>query len=257
MIKLATWQQQLLQDIVTGSTSKTLEPALQTAAQLEAKEAIAIYRNNCFGTKINALKITYRSLYLFLGEDYFEQLATGFVRKNPSQHSNLDYYGDDFPSYIKQQQRTRPELGDYPYLAELAELNQLQQRLQNMPPPQQTKTYGNDYQLLSTPEALSFTLNTNIQYLKSTYNLAYYWHIAHDIAINHHDQEQEQEAYTYLIAVTKNNVEFLEITPCLYDFLVTYTSFTLTDLLSANDSLTDSLPVLIQQAYLAWRPNHV
>jgi hypothetical protein len=56
-----------------------------------------------------------------LGETYFAGLAREFVQQNPPQSPLLFSYGDHFAEYLKQQ----VDLKDYPYLADVACLEQL------------------------------------------------------------------------------------------------------------------------------------
>jgi hypothetical protein len=85
---------------------------------LSGPRRIQVYRNNLFANLSEALAATYPVIHRLVGEAYFQQLATVYVRKFPSVSGDIHRYGDRFGEFLGQ----RPGAVDHPYLADVAAL---------------------------------------------------------------------------------------------------------------------------------------
>ena len=62
----------------------------------------------------DALSEAYDKTHRYLGDELFYAAAAGYVEQNPSQYSNLRWYGASFPTFLQQY------LPEHPVVAELA-----------------------------------------------------------------------------------------------------------------------------------------
>lgn len=82
---------------------------------------IAVYQHNYLWSLLEALRRRYPTVALFLQENNFKYMAREYIANQPSHDSNIDNYGDSLPTFLA----NRPELASYPYLADLARLDDL------------------------------------------------------------------------------------------------------------------------------------
>jgi len=71
----------------------------------------------------------YPVCFKILGENYFRQLATAYIKKYPSRHCDLNDYGEFFSEFLDDQSQQRAELIDFPYLSDLAKLEWFYQQV--------------------------------------------------------------------------------------------------------------------------------
>jgi len=86
-----------------------------------ADKRYAVYRNNVTVGLVRAMEANFPALRKLLGEVYFAGLAREFVQANPPQSPLMFYYGGAFAAFLEAQ----ADLSDYPYLADVARLEQL------------------------------------------------------------------------------------------------------------------------------------
>ena len=82
---------------------------------------VVVYRHNYLWNLLEALRRRYPTVAIFLQEDNFKYMAREYIDQQPSYDSNIDNYGDSLPTFLAQ----RPELKSYPYLADLARIDNL------------------------------------------------------------------------------------------------------------------------------------
>jgi hypothetical protein len=85
-----------------------------------AERRFAVYRNNVTLGLVRALEANFPAIRRLLGEAYFAGLAREFVQRHPPASPLLFYYGEHFPAHLARQE----DLADYPYLADVARLEQ-------------------------------------------------------------------------------------------------------------------------------------
>ena len=92
-----------------------------TCLTADSASNIAVYRHNYLWNLLEALRRRYPTVALFLQENNFKYMAREYIASQPSYDSNIDNYGDSLPTFLAH----RPELASYPYLADLARLDDL------------------------------------------------------------------------------------------------------------------------------------
>lgn len=79
---------------------------------------IQIYRNNVVVSLVQALADVYPATQRLVGEDFFGQVARGYMCAHPSLSGNLHEFGAAFPEFL----RNLRESAELPYLADVAAL---------------------------------------------------------------------------------------------------------------------------------------
>lgn len=85
-----------------------------------AGQRFDVYRNNVTLSLLRALEAHFPALRQALGAEYFADLARDFLRAHPPQSPILMLYGAALPAFLA----ARTELKPYPYLPDLARLEQ-------------------------------------------------------------------------------------------------------------------------------------
>lgn len=81
-------------------SDKKIIAALPYSSQ-ESLARLNIYRNNVFGSFNDVLESIFEVVKKIVGEKYFLQIAEEYHKKYHSKSGNLDYYGEEFPLFIK------------------------------------------------------------------------------------------------------------------------------------------------------------
>ena len=110
MPDLATFQQGFAQALLSDG-----------AAHPFPSPAFAVYRNTCARGVVEALRASYPTVDMLVGEDMFGQVALDYRCERPPGSPVLSDYGADFPSWLERQAWT----SDLPYLADVARLDRL------------------------------------------------------------------------------------------------------------------------------------
>ena len=84
---------------------------------LSSKDRLAIYHNAYRVRLIDVLLDTFEHTAIYLGDDWFRQLAAAYVQSHHSTHNNIGLYGREFPAYLAAQ------LADDLEVAELANMD--------------------------------------------------------------------------------------------------------------------------------------
>ena len=90
--------------------------------KLTAAERLNIYKQTSLTAHINAISKTYPHCERILGKKYFAQLASKYFYKHSATDQNLNTYGNRFPEYLQECVRDQHELHEYPYLPDLASI---------------------------------------------------------------------------------------------------------------------------------------
>ena len=70
---------------------------------LSSQSRLAIYHNAYRLRLIDVLLDTFEHTAVYLGDDWFQQLASTFVQSHNSTHSNIGLYGQQFPKFLAEQ----------------------------------------------------------------------------------------------------------------------------------------------------------
>ena len=75
----------------------------ESARGLSARERLDIYYNAYRLRLIDVLLDTFEHTAIYLGDDWFNQLAADYVQSHPSTYKNIGLYGKDFPGFLAEQ----------------------------------------------------------------------------------------------------------------------------------------------------------
>lgn len=85
---------------------------------LTREARLGIYRNIVFNNLTGTLATAYPAVKALVGEDFFDNAATRYIREEPSRSGNLQDYGAQFPALLAR----LPQATSLPYLADVARL---------------------------------------------------------------------------------------------------------------------------------------
>lgn len=91
------------QQIVLDKECVGAEWVDSSAQDLSSQDRLAIYHNAYRVRLIDVLLDTFEHTAIYLGDDWFHQLASNFVQSNHSTHNNIGLYGQSFPVFLKEQ----------------------------------------------------------------------------------------------------------------------------------------------------------
>ena len=75
----------------------------ESARGLSARKRLDIYYNAYRFRLIDVLLDTFEHTAIYLGDDWFNQLAADYVQSHPSTYKNIGLYGKDFPGFLAEQ----------------------------------------------------------------------------------------------------------------------------------------------------------
>jgi len=251
-MRLTQWQNQFLLS-VNGSHSQALLEASTGAGELNSEQAMSVYQNTCFGSRINALCGIYSSCKKVLGDSYFRQLAKGYIRENGSQDFPVDLNtcGQHFNDYVNEQVKSRDELFDFKYLPELARLDWCIYQLQDV-----GDDPCSDRALLSRAEQRVFRLSRECSVFCSDYPVDRIWalNMAHS---NENAVEHDSAPFYIVIQRQHYKIKLKRLNTITYNMLrqleepKTISSWI--DQLDRNtEHFSDRLSEVIQQEWLRW-----
>ncbi len=113
-LALAPLQQAFQQFVLGQQDEAAILPQIATRPGLSCTERLAIYSNAYRIRLRDALSEAFDKTHRYLGDELFYAAAAGYVEHNPSQWSNLRWYGASFPVFLQQY------LPEHPVVAELA-----------------------------------------------------------------------------------------------------------------------------------------
>lgn len=91
-------------------------PGIVAPKGADRQKRFAVYRNNVVAGLVDALRDTFPAVRKLVGDDFFDGMATRYVRSNPPCTPVLLEYGGGFPEFI----RGFEPVQDLPYLADVA-----------------------------------------------------------------------------------------------------------------------------------------
>lgn len=121
-MSLKSMQQCFIQQLSDSQPTAEFLASLVPCGNLLPEQQLAIYQNNVRGALQVSLAQVYPVCQKILGENYFKQLASVYIKNTPSRHHDLNGYGEFFPDYVNIQYQQRNELNDFPYLEDLVQL---------------------------------------------------------------------------------------------------------------------------------------
>ncbi len=111
-----------LQRLFVAQLTDSDVPADRTWLEQLARDRTQVYRGNMIGAQISALEAVFPILGKILGSACLGAILHDFASQHPYLQRDLSGIGQAFPEWLGDLQRTRPELADFAYLADLARL---------------------------------------------------------------------------------------------------------------------------------------
>lgn len=145
-----------------------------------AEQGIAIYRNNLIMNAERALAITYPTVVLLVGEEFFSLLVREFIQQEKLYEGDWGMWGKTFPQWLSTDER----LVDYPYISDCAYVDWLchiAERAQV-----ESRTFVSDIPRRLDLSSLSIDYCAGANLLQSTYPVVDIWQ-AHQI-VNEHER---------------------------------------------------------------------
>jgi hypothetical protein len=86
----------------------------ETLLQEASTEGMEVHRATVLNALVNALRLTFPTIVELTGQEFFDQVATEYARRNPPEGAVLYAYGDGFPHHLRLNDgaRTLPYLWD-------------------------------------------------------------------------------------------------------------------------------------------------
>ncbi len=106
----------------SAQVDSALLNSVNACGAASAQERLEAYRSNITGAHLNALDQAFPVTREVLGARYWQQLLAAEIRIFAAAQSDLHAYGDFVCGLLRAAQQRRPELADFPYLADLAAL---------------------------------------------------------------------------------------------------------------------------------------
>jgi hypothetical protein len=98
----------------------TIDPHIKENG-ISASQRMQIYRNNVLGAINNAMKETYETVCLLVGDDFFCYMVEQYVEYDKPSSGDLGEYGQKFPEFIT----ALPQCRSIAYLSDIARLEWL------------------------------------------------------------------------------------------------------------------------------------
>lgn len=101
---------------LTGNTTAIVENVIDQG-KIDRQTRLGIYQNAYNVRLKNCIEIDHPMLGLYLGDDLFDLMVTGYIQQHPSRYPSLRQYCNHLPDYLR---RNEP-FKSYPIIAEIAE----------------------------------------------------------------------------------------------------------------------------------------
>ena len=102
-------------DYLSGGSGQIARSVINQG-NIDAATRLNIYRNAYRVRLKQALETDHEMLGLYLGDELFDVMASGYIEAHPSHFTSLRYFGDRLPDYLAQ---TAP-FSEHPMISELA-----------------------------------------------------------------------------------------------------------------------------------------
>jgi hypothetical protein len=254
-MRLKLFQESFIQQVSSSSSADDFLKYLEPCGDLLPDQQLAIYQNNVHGALQKSLAQTYPVCKKILGEKYFKQLASLYIRNYPSVHYDLNVYGEHFSDFIGMQNQLREELKDFPYLSDLAKLEWFYHQI--FYAAQASVFDFLAYSQLSEPQQAQsvFQLVPCFRFMSSDYPIVSIWQLNQ----NELDTQQtvSSKAEKYCIFRNNNHIELIPIDTMMYTLLSHIKAGKMLAELVQMD-IDDDLPKLIKQGWIGdFKVKHV
>ncbi len=254
-MRLKLFQESFIQQVSSSSFADDFLKYLEPCGDLLPDQQLAIYQNNVHSALQKSLAQIYPVCKKILGEKYFKQLASFYIKNYPSTNSDLNVYGDHFSDFIGMQNQLREELKDFPYLSDLVKLEWFYHQIYYT-----TQISVFDFlaysQLSEQQQAQSvFQLVPCFRFMNSDYPVISIWQLNQDELNTQQTVNSKPEKYC--IFRNNNQIELIPIDTTMYTLLSNIKGGkTLAELVQMD--IDDDLPKLIKQGWIGgFKVKHV
>ncbi len=135
------------------------------------KRGLEIYQRNLLASAQRALQITFPTVLQLIGEELFIHATKNLLQKTPPAQGDWGLWGDEFPALLK----ILPQLTDYPYVAECAELDLARHKLERAG---DSNVLMSSLQLLADldPDNIEIILSENLKFWSSAFPVVDIYH---------------------------------------------------------------------------------
>lgn len=190
---------------------------------LKPSDRMDIYRTNVRSLHVSVLISVYPVCEKILGSDCFKQIAKKYVQQNPSQSVDLNEYGDQFANFLRSLIEQRPELADFQYLADLAQLEWQIQEVYFSADNVKLDIVEFQNACVMQAEEMSFSLQASVSILDSEYPIAELWEMHQSDDAEHKTIDAGEHEYLcifrdeYQVSLRKINADLFSLIAAIKD----------------------------------------
>lgn len=192
---------------------EAFEHQITQQGKLDNQQRISIYQNAYSARLKETIETDHEILGSYLGDDLFDEMVTGYIKRFPSQYRSLRYFSEHLPVFLSD----TPPFKQYPVISELARFERFLlyafdaaeaprasvQQLQSIAP--------NDW------PAITFTLHPSTQLFETHTNCVECWQA---LKINQTPPEPSQQMAYWLIWRNHDRLtEFISLDPVEFYFI--------------------------------------
>lgn len=246
-MRLKLFQESFIQQVSSFSSTDDFLRYLEPCGDLLPDQQITIYLNNVQGALQKSLAQIYPVCNKILGEKYFKQLASLYIRNYPSMNHDLNVYGEYFSGFIGMQNQLREELKDFSYLSDLVKLEWFYHQIYYA-----AQASGFDflaYSQLSEQQQVQsvFQLVPCFRFMSSDYPIVSIWQLNQDeLTIQKTVKSKPEKCCIFR---NNNHIELIPIDTKMYTLLLHIkVGKTLAELVKMD--IDDDLPKLIKKGWI-------
>ncbi len=229
--------------------------SISDQGNLKPAERIDIYRTNVRSLHVSVLMSVYPVCEKILGSDYFKQIAKKYIKENPSHSVDLNEYGGNFSSYLQQLIQRRPELEDFQYLADLAQLEWQIQEVYFSADNVKLDMVGFQNACINQAGEMFFSMQASVSILNSEYPIAELWEAHQSDAAEDEVIVASEHEYLciyrdeYQVSLKKINADLYSLITAIQDGK---TLTEIAELFVDGDRLNTALEQLIKNEWLRY-----
>ncbi|QJI31885.1 DUF2063 domain-containing protein [Pseudomonas sp. ADAK18] len=99
-MRLTDWQLAFEQHVLSETLNSSFSATLLGGPTLDVDTGLAIYHNAYRARLQDVLRDDFSAVWYWLGDDEFAQLSAAYIRRYPSRHYSLRWFGERFPEFI-------------------------------------------------------------------------------------------------------------------------------------------------------------
>lgn len=100
------------QKIILDAECDGADWVAESAQDMSSLERMAIYHNAYRVRLVDVLLDTFEHTAIYLGDDWFRQLASAYVQSQHSTHTNIGFYGREFPIFLADELKDDGEISE-------------------------------------------------------------------------------------------------------------------------------------------------